>query len=467
MGLKDLFFWHKKSATTAEQVRAAMHGDQLYSDTLTEAEGLAFYQSVAPVGNAVNLIADNLKTLEILLWNATLGKFISRRDKLNSVQADFFTLMEKPNPTQTYEEFVKELSVNYSCAGNAYILALGDIKSAPTELWSVLPTAVSLVMTSGDPIPTAYRVSKSNGGHELFERRITAYGQRYLTADAQRELFHFKNIALNKSDPKGISPLAEIKKEILQYKKANEHNLSLLENGAYLGGILGVNILKPEEKNKIIEQFKQKYSGSRKSGQTAVLNTSDFDYKELGRSSADIQFRDLRNDNRKIIYTAFKIPLPLISEDAATFANYQEATFKLYDNCVLPAANYFFGGLTDLLMPRFRLIGYEIWYNEAEITALAERRAKNFETAKNTGVYTINELRALINLPDYEAEADVLYQPNTLVPVGYMPQTYTQLSANTARQRFTAIMEGQTGADGKRKFTDAEINKIADTEGLK
>jgi hypothetical protein len=118
-------------------------------------------------------------------------------------------------------------------------------------------------------------------------------------------------------------------------------------------------------------------------------------------------------------------------------------------------------------MPRFRLIGYEIWYNESEITSLAERRAKNFEAAKNTGVYTINELRALMNLPLYEAEADTLYQPNTLVPVGYIAPTFNALSAGSARQRFAEIMQKQTDANGKRNFTDTEIKKIADAEGLR
>jgi len=469
MGLKNLFSFRKKSIPTqsvSQQIYTAIQGAVYTERALSEREALEFYRDISPVASAINLIADGFKDLDIVLWDGKSEEYIkSLSEGISTEQISFFKMLSKPNPIQSQSEFLKELCVNYEATGNAYIIATGNIDGEISELYLPSPTGVDIQMVVNDPLPALYRISLANGTQEAFARRLTKYGLRFVNQSGTRELYHFHNINPDKNSVRGLSPLAEIKKEIEQYKEANLHNLALLKNGAYLGGILGIPNLTKEQQDALRDDFNSRFTGSQNAKRTAIVN-KDFDYKELGQNSADIQFRDLRNDNRKIIYNAFKIPLPIVSEDASTFNNYAEATLKLYDNCIFPAANYLLSGLTGFILPRFGLQDLQIWFDENEITALDDRRAKNFERLKGTGILTINELRAELGRQPYAGEADTLYQSNTLLPVGYIAPQPMQLSAPT-KSKFTAIMRQQLWPDGKRKFTDEEIEMFAKKEGLK
>jgi len=115
----------------------------------------------------------------------------------------------------------------------------------------------------------------------------------------------------------------------------------------------------------------------------------------------------------------YKVPLPLITIQASTFNNYREAKLALFDDAVLPLADRIFGGLSDLLMPRYGEDPAEvqITYDMDTVTALAGRRNEELKLRRELNLESLNELRSVIGREEVEG-GDQILAPATMVPIG-------------------------------------------------
>ena len=446
--------------------------NDIFGKELTEKEALEFYYTVNAVNTAVNLITDKFKTLEPVLWDTKEKKFIRfGQEGIKENEKALLSLLSEPNKYTLQDEFLKQMGGFYIPTGNLYIVAIGNKNRPPLELNIVPSQYVEVKGSKQDGMAFEYSI-QCCGKNEIFKRSTKEF--RFFNGEG-REIWHIKtfNPLMSAENLKGMPLLNANKSQSEQIKEGDNHNFNALQNSASLGGILSVENLDADKLQKIRSDFDNKHKGTKNANKTAIMSNAH-SFTELGKSMRDMDFRNLLKDNEIRIYNNLKVPLPLVSNDASTFNNYEEAQLKLWDNAALPLAKTMFQELTAFLVPRFKLENKIITYNKNDIEDLKVRRNKELERKQKSGYYTRNELRAEEGLEALKGDGgNAIYQPMNLVPVAFDANTKSNLTKPkpakelTSRKKYIELMKKQVDDFGVRKFTDKEILDIADKNELK
>ena len=443
-----------------ELLRVGYGNADTFDKHLSEREALELYAKINAVNTSINLIADKFKTLQPVLFDKEKKEFTKSGQKgIKENEQALFDLLAEPNPDTLQDEFFKQMIAFYIATGNTYLVALGNINTAPKEM-NVIPSHyVEVKGNKIDGLAYEYDIS-SFGKKEIFKR-----SKEFRFFSNGREIWHIKtfNPFMSSENLKGMPLLNPDKSQALQIKEGDSHNFNSLQNGANMGGIFTLEGMDADMLQKIQNDFNNKFAGTKNAKKVAIYDRPH-NFTELGKSMKDMEFRNLLKDNETRIYNNLKIPLPLVSTDASTFNNYEEAQLKLWDNAILPLAKTMFQELSSFLISRFKIENKIITYDENKIKDLEVRRNKELTRKQKSGYYTINELRAEEGMEEVSG-GDVIYQPMNLIPVGSsMPQEAKEL---TTKSKFTELMKMQLDCKGARKFTDKDIEDIADKEGLK
>jgi HK97 family phage portal protein len=374
-----------------------------------------------------------------------------------------------------------------------YLVATGRPNRVPAELYIESPEFVE-VKTDPDGLISRFEVRRKTEDYssmisEVFYRDPLEY--RFFNKDRTAEIWQIKGFNTRKT-LRGRSKLSSAVYEIEQYLQAAIHNLSLLENGVRSTGAFTTDEpLTDEQFMRLRDQIYANQAGSENAGKSIILE-GGMDYKEMSMSPKDMDFEKLKQSTTEAIFRRYKIPLALVSTDSMAESTMEVSQLMLYDNVVLPLAHRLLAEVTQFLAPRFSMSeDAKVVPFEEDITALQIRRIKEIKNKKETGVHTVDEIRKDMGdepLPD--GKGAVLYIPQNLVPIGEpRPATGTGLQGRdnrqpegdidmesdtltddermkTTRVGFISILKQQVDIKGERIFTDAEIYKFADEEGL-
>jgi HK97 family phage portal protein len=122
----------------------------------------------------------------------------------------------------------------------------------------------------------------------------------------------------------------------------------------------------------------------------------DFDWKEMGLSPKDLDFVEGKNISAREIAQAFGVPPMLVGVPGdATFANYREARFHLWEDTIIPLVEYITAELNLWLLPQFSE-NLRLAYDLDSIPALAPRREAAWAKIASADFLTINEKRQAV-----------------------------------------------------------------------
>lgn len=407
-------FWEKKNI----QIKQAALGTSealgsflifgTEGNAATPASSLSLYGKSTAVSIPINLIAESFASIEpVINMN---GKIITKHPVLD--------LLAKPSPYFTQDLFLEALAKDYLITGETELIALGSVNRPPLELQPISPRNVSVIEGNGGLV-NLFTVSGNTlaGSYSAIKVKKDV---RYLNGGLL-ELKQIRNYSTtDNSLLRGESLLRSAAAEVRQHIQGNNHNVSLLENGGKVSLIfhfdedLNADEFK-ETKNRVIAQ----YGGPQNAGKVGVTSGGKLDIKEAGISNRDMDFANLQQMAQRSVALQYKVPLPLVTTDAATFNNYVEAKLALYDDAVLPLADRLFAGLTDMLMPRYGMdpTKAKITYDPDQITALEKRRNENLKLRKDLNLESVNELREGIGKEAVEGGDDIMVA-SSLVPLG-------------------------------------------------
>lgn len=438
------------------------------NNCMTIKRALKFYDDAAPVATAIDWINDEFKTLAIVLKN----------DKKVEAQSDILEFLKHPNDDMVQEDFLETLGAYYLIANEVYLIASGNVANEPAEVFVVSPEYVSPIMAD-DGLVGKINVQKAGKGIEVFERDDKSY--RFYNSNKTSEIWQIKGFSAvsdGLTSSRGRSKLSSIHREINQYIEAGQHNLSILDNGLLPSGTITTPPefdLTEEQFEHVREQVVNYYSSAKNAGKVLIL-PSGLIFTPMGINPKDMDFGALTKQVTMTIFNRYKVPLPLISPDNMTLANMDTAKLNLYDHCVIPLANRMFRELTLFLGPRFKLKPNDLLCADMDsIEALQPRRNEQLKTRKELGVYSINEIREQTGAERIKEGGDIVYINRNLMPSGTDISVISQpidvtpkksLYELTTRKQFTAIMQQQLTSAGNRVMTDADIDRIADSEGL-
>ncbi len=281
-------------------------------------------------------------------------------------------LLAKPNPTQSWTDFIQEMVAWYKIAGEVFVLRLPD-KGPAAELYLLNPSDMDIEKNSnGSAVPVAYLYGTGE------KRR--RFPVNVVTGESQ--ILHLKTF--NPSDPfRGLPPLKAAARAVDMHNHGAQWNSNLLLNGARPSGIIEFDKGNPTEAvlSQLREFFKKAWQGVTNAGNVPILS-GGAKFTALSHNPKDMDFEKTMGEGAKNTALVLGVPLPLVTMEASTFANMESAEERLWIDTVMPLLNMFTASLTNFLMPLYgtsSTASEALAYNSDSVPALEARRERLFK----------------------------------------------------------------------------------------
>ena len=336
------------------------------------------YQKNVIVYRCVNLIARGLASVPWLLYEG--------EDELET--HPLLTLLNCPSPRQAGSAFIEAVVGYLLLAGNAYIEAVFDGNGMPVELYPLRPDRMQVIPGHGG-IPAGYDYGVAGN-----KRRFECDPIQGKAAILHIKTFHPLN------DWYGLSAIEAAAKSIDQHNQVAEHNLAILQNGGRPSGALIYKQndhapLTDAQRDALRQDLRDHTKGIRNAGQILVCE-GDFEWREMGLSPKDLDFISGKNVSAREIAQAFGVPPMLVGVSGdATFANYKEARYHLWEDTIIPLLEFLIAELNLWLCPYFGK-NLRLNYDSDAIAALALRRESTWNKIIAANFLTMNEKRQAV-----------------------------------------------------------------------
>jgi len=441
-----MFNLFKKTEKKSAQGYCQQEIDTIFDYQTRYSEAIRFfvnaYYEVAPVGIAVDMIAQEIAHLSITAEDST-GEFNNNVDILKKLRT--------PNKDQSLRSFIDEIMVHYILLGNVFIDFNKIGSSYEMLVLSQQNITIAGIQANGKATTIIY--SGSNDNLIYREYNYNSQTNQYETKQGNI-LLHLKNNNITTIDKQmGVSFLMKGQLEISQYKSLSEYNNGLIKNQCRpsLGFFFEVDKMSNSQIDDIKETMKA-ISGSTKSGKPFAI-TAKARVEKFSESTKDMDFENLKKSTKNIIAQCLKIPLPLLNDTTMTYSNYSTAQYAFFDNCVLPFAQVMIDFFNNKILPLLGESKYKLAIDKTTIGALEERKLATVKSHAEASVFTINEIRAIGGKEAVE-NGDIIYQPQNLVPVGTDRYTQDNREAPSEKAFFIALMKEQG-------YNDNEIKELA------
>ena len=417
-------------------------------DNFTNYMAYDFYENNSALSSVINKRAEAVAHLNLILQN-------DKGDVLNS--HPFLEYMKNPSPDMTQDQFIKEASKSIDLTGQLFVYIEGQKNYEPINSFIVPGFAPSYHKNGQTGLIDFYQLSRNMFYDGVYERVVEKNDARYLDKDEMRELYYFAN-SLSKDSVTGLSKVKAIWDELGQLSNSNIHNLKLLENGLRLSGIFSAEEMDEEARERFEQDIKNFYTGSNNSGRVFLAVGTSTKFQELGQNNKDMDFLNLKTEVKNVIYSAFEIPIPLVSPEHMTLSNFDSAKVSFYEDSVLPHAKTIFEALTKAFKTRFK--GLDEWhlaYDPQSIETLKLRRNEELKLLSQLNVTTINEMRNELGLKPIPGGENVL-QPNSVIPltqVGLSEEDFVETGKKSGK--FTEQELKNIYASYKEKTTRARV----------
>ena len=370
--------------------------DFLYSNCDIK-ENLLFYEKVAPLRYIIDKIAASCSQIDLKL-------------KINGNDVDnnsILDLINNPNPIQSKEEFFRDLFINYLATGNIFIQMSPNFN----EMY-ILPahnmTINNKTQNSVINIPSKYQYSFNGYSNSyILDNGLLLY--KSITNQYLLPILDFKTYVNNSYI--GVPKTFSLKSELEQWVSGNLNNLSQLERGGRpsMAWVNNRNVELTDDQYERIKEQKKNFEGSANAGGVPILD--GLDVKVINQSNVDMQFQELRKENKIEIANAFGFPLQLLLDSSMTYNNLSTSMVQYYNNAVLPVTKDVINQLNKFLSKVYKS-DIELYYNEADISALRYKALEETKLKGSLNITTINELRSDISL-DPIANGDEVILPTS------------------------------------------------------
>ncbi len=202
-----------------------------------------------------------------------------------------------------------------------------------------------------------------------------------------------------------ITQGAEIFKQALSEM---EYTSNLYERGALPLGLLKTEGRMTENQvNSLRDAWRNLYGGVKNSAKTVVLQEG-MDYQALSMNPNEIQMSETRKGTNSEICKLFGVPQHMVgSSDNAQYINLEQ-NLSFLKHTLTPIIVSLESALDkSLLLESEKDAGYFFRFDTSEILRTTEReRIETLKIAVESGIYTIDEARAKVDLPPTQDEAE-------------------------------------------------------------
>jgi len=407
MGLLDIFRrTPERKESQASKLLVVNPGQPVWSPRNYDSFAKEAYGKNVVAYQSINRIADAIASVKMGVY----------RGETELTEHPLITLLRRPNPTQSYGDYVRAKVSFLMIAGNGYeerFMVGNEVK----ELYQLRPDRMSILPASnGIPAAYIYKVGQNVTRWEMDPRTLKC-DVRHL------KLFNPLN------DWYGMSPIEAGAYAIDQSNESMNWLQALLQNSARPSGALTVKdggILSDENFNRLKAQIEEQYSGSNNAGRPMLLE-GGLDWKQMGLSPDDMAIIDSKYASSRDVALAFGVPPQLLGIPGDnTYANYAEARLAFWEDTALP--------LLDMIVHDWNawlgnLYGVTIKPDVDAIPAIAEKRLSMWQMADQSKDLTINERRALKGYGPIDG-GDTLFVSIGEIPLGMAGDTSLDMTVD-------------------------------------
>lgn len=368
-----------------------------------------------PAVNAcIEIISDSIAKMPIYLMESQTRERIAEHPALR-------LLTGRPTEAMTAFDYHKLMESRRIAHGNAYALILRDKWGQPVEL---LPIAPGYMQPFLDDNGQLWYVGTNPKTGEY---------RKFWSAD----VLHYKAFSVDGLE--GVSYLRRGAETIEAALQAQKYETGFYRNGAKLTGILYTDTdltNKPEikqpdgtkisVKDAIRREWEHIYAGADNAYRTAVLDFG-MKYTPVTSTNRDAQFIESRAASIEDIGRLFNIPLYKLGVGKQTYASNVQAAIEYMQRTLSPivaAAEQ--EDTYKLLTPGEQQRGFQLRRNMmGELRGDWAARGVWFKQMREAGVYSVDDIRALEDLPDVPG-GDDRYASLNYVPL----ELWSELSKN-------------------------------------
>lgn len=311
-------------------------------------------------------------------------------------------LTRRPNPDDTPFTFKKKILLHLLLKGNAFIFVERDRNYNPTALYTLDPSSVDIKKTPEGEIYYLYHTST---GTYKYNRDT---------------ILHIPAIRYNRL--KGFSPIEYATHSAKTGLELDEYTATYFDGGIHSKMILTVpkevtNWTK-ENSDELAERFLKSYGGKENANKPVILNKGlTAQPLQLG-GNTDSQLVELRAFSEKEIAKIYRVPLFMLGKDSAKFTNMEQFNTFFLQHTLTPwlvLLNQYFSQLIPSWMQ-------DDCYAEFDpntiLRADANTRFNNYIKGLTNGIYTLNQIYAMENLPRVdEPFAEKHYMQVNMAPI--------------------------------------------------
>lgn len=331
------------------------------------------------VFTCTNIISSDISTFPVQILRPT--QYAGIREP--HIYHPAWALMQRPNAFQTMLQFVQMYITSKLTHGNTYVYLSRDIRNVVNEMFVLNPNSVQPLVADDGSI--FYRI-----GRDVLAGRADG-----LTVPA-RDILHDRMMCLW-HPLVGVSPLFAAGMTAMIGSRIEMASEQFFANMARSSGVLvAPGKIEKDVARRLQAEWEANYTG-RGLGKTAVLSNG-LDYKPMTINAADSELVAQLRWTIEDIARVYRVPAHMVGEmSKATYRNSEQMTRQYYNNCLAHHIRSFEQsftyalGLTGGVVVEFDLS--DLFRMEADVRFAAH------QTALNAGFKSINEVRAIEDLP--------------------------------------------------------------------
>lgn len=395
-------FFKKNNITTARGLAEASSHFFFVTPHEFSPKNYELFAKEAYIGNVIahRCISERAGAIGSLNW-----RVFRNGEIVDDMNHPLVRLLRRPNPMQGHSAFFSQIEYFLLLSGNNYMIPSGSAainpdgsSRPPRELYNLRPDKVKVEKEQGSSsfFPNRYVYSPLGVGNSK-DRKIFPVNQ----VTGQSDILHFMYF-----DPlssiSGRSPIESAAFSIDTHSESIKWNFSLLHNGARPSLVISVDGSVTKEKMDMVrEAIEKSHQGSNNAGKPMVVggNTT---VTPFGMTPKQMDFVETKNSVAKDICTAFRVPPILVNIGGdATFSNMKEARLSLWEDTVLPEADYIRDELNNWLTPKFGE-DFSVGYDLNEVDALVDRRRDVMVQLSSVDFLSVNEKRKMVGFDEVD-----------------------------------------------------------------
>lgn len=347
---------------------------------------------LSAVSACVEIRSDTVGKMPFYVAN-TETKIISKSHAMTKL------LRERPNEFMTPFTFKKLLETWRLLRGNAYVYVAR--KETDGEIEALIPLDPDYVTPILDETGT------------LWYQFANAKIRRLLSNDSVIHLKGFSNDGLI-----GTSVLSRAASKIENMAQQEAYQNKYYANGATPSGTLTVGTsLSKEAREKMRDEWQKVYGGTDNAFKIAILDNG-LEYKPITVTHRDSQFLETSEASIADIARYFLVPLYKLQAGKQTYQSNEQNSIEYVKTTISPTVKQYEEEFTfKTLFEKDRVAGLEVVINmNAEMRGDQTTRATWFNTMRNIGAYSVNDIRAYEDLPNVPG-GDIRIMPLNSIPL--------------------------------------------------